>query len=129
MKQENNTPEWVKAARQWQNEDTDTRSIIIITSDKNGMVNVADGLPLLIINSIFQNIQQNPTSHNISKTLRRLRKEESRDVCLLRSFPSTQMSMALRQRRETRLKDFTPSSAIFSTRAMSEIIHSTNKFN
>lgn len=61
MKQENNIPEWVKAARQWQNEDTDTRSIIIITSDKNGMANVADGLPLLIINSIFQNISQNPT--------------------------------------------------------------------
>lgn len=96
MKQENNTPEWVKAARQWQNEDTDTRSIIIVTSDKNGMVNVADGMPLLIINSIFQNIQQNPTVANILKMPRRLRKEELRNICLLRSFPSTQTSMALR---------------------------------
>lgn len=61
MERENKTPEWVEAARQWQNEDTDARSILIIASDKNGVVNVANGLPLLIINSIFQTIQQSPT--------------------------------------------------------------------
>lgn len=67
MNQEKNIPEWVKAARQWQNEDTDTRSILIITSDKNGVANVADGSPLLLINSILQTIQQ---SHLIAQCIK-----------------------------------------------------------
>lgn len=61
MKQENNTPEWVKAVRQWQDENTDARAVLIIASDKDGMINMTDGKPLLLINGIFQAISQNPT--------------------------------------------------------------------
>lgn len=60
MEQKNEKPEWVKAAEKWQEENNKARSIIIIASDKEGMTNMIVGMPLVLINSILQNIQQNP---------------------------------------------------------------------
>lgn len=74
MKQENKKPEWVEAACQWQNENTDTRSILIIAADENGMINVAHGAPMLIINSIFQSLQQNPTVAQFIKDAQKVAK-------------------------------------------------------
>lgn len=55
------TPEWVEAARKWQDENKEARSLFIIASTEDGITNIADGFPIVLINSIYQNLKQNPT--------------------------------------------------------------------
>lgn len=40
---EQSFPGWIAEARAWQDQDTDTRSVLIITSDKGGIKLVFDG--------------------------------------------------------------------------------------
>lgn len=54
------TPEWVEAARKWQEENSEARSLFIIANDRDKIINVLDGATLLLIGSIYQSLKQNP---------------------------------------------------------------------
>lgn len=42
------TPEWVEAARKWQKENKEARSLLIIANAEDGITNVVDGFSLVL---------------------------------------------------------------------------------
>lgn len=54
------TPEWVEAARKWQKENKEARSLLIIANAEDGITNVVDGFSLVLISSIYQTLKRNP---------------------------------------------------------------------